>query len=142
MRSRGRNWSHGWISTRCAASVHGGREPTAVSSSASTTLRGGDQWDNLIASTIDEVDYVIVVNSRALEAKSHAASYVNKEINRALEAQTARLGTSFIVPVLIDETPILRLLAKFHTIDLREPDGLRDLVRAVKREANRQVVAR
>src|SRR5262245_43864951 len=40
-------------------------------------LRGGDRWDDLIASTIEKVDYFVVLNSKALAAKSR------EEIGRA-----------------------------------------------------------
>ena len=96
-------------------------------------LRGGDRWDDFIASTIEKVDYFVVLNSHALAAKSREASYVNKEINRALEAQKARLVGHFIVPARIDDTPLVEPLGKYQAVDLRSPDGLRDLVRAVKR---------
>ena len=97
-------------------------------------LRGGDRWDDLIASTIEKVDYFVVLNSKALAAKSREASYVNKEIKRALQADDMRLVGRFIVPASIDDTPLLEPLARFHAVDLRKPDGLSDLVRAIKRQ--------
>ena len=99
-------------------------------------LRGGDRWDDLIESTIKKVDYFVVLNSKALALKSREASYVNKEINRALKAEEWRLasGGRFIVPASIDDTPLLEPLSGYHAVDLRSPDGLRDLVRAVKRQ--------
>ena len=99
-------------------------------------LRGGDRWDELIASTIEKVDYFVVVNSKALAAKSREASYVNKEIKRALQADDLRLVGHFIVPACIDDTPLLEPLAKFHAVDLRKPDGLSELVRAIKRQVS------
>ena len=97
-------------------------------------LRGGDRWDNLIESTIETVDYFVVLNSRALAAKSREAAYVNKEIRRALAADELRLVGHFIVPVMIDDTPLLEPLHGFQAVDLRSPDGLRDLIRAIKRQ--------
>ena len=99
-------------------------------------LRGGDRWDDLIASTIEKVDYVVILNSMALAAKSREASYVNKEIKRALQADDMRLVGRFIVPASIDDTPLLEPLARFHAVDLRKPDGLSDLVRAIKRQSS------
>lgn len=99
------------------------------------SLRGGDLWDDHIEATITEVDYFVVLNSRALDAKSRAASYVNKEIKKALEAEELRLLGSFIIPVTVDETPLLKPLSKYHAIDL-EADGPRALVRAIKRQAD------
>ena len=97
-------------------------------------LRGGDRWDSLIESTIKEVDYFVVVNSRALKAKSQAASYVNKEIKVALRAEDWRLG-KFIIPVTVDDAPLLAELADYHAVNLSEPDGMKNLVRAIKRQA-------
>jgi hypothetical protein len=98
------------------------------------SLRGGDRWDALIEATIKEVDFVVVLNSRALAAKSRAASYVNKEIKTALRAEDWRMG-SFIIPARIDDAPLLEPLAAFHAVDLTRPEGVRDLVRAIKRQA-------
>ena len=99
-------------------------------------LRGGDCWDDLIEATIEKVDYFVVLNSKALALKSREASYVNKEINRALKADEMRLvGLGrFIVPASIDDTPLLKPLSKYHAVDLRSPDGLSELVRAIKRQ--------
>ena len=97
-------------------------------------LRGGDCWDDLIEATIAKVDYFVVLNSKSLAAKSREASYVNKEIRRALQADDMRLVGRFIVPASIDDTPLLEPLAKFQAVDLRRPDGLNDLVRAIKRQ--------
>jgi len=97
-------------------------------------LRGGDRWDDMIEKTIEKVDYFVVLNSKSLAAKSRESSYVNKEIRRALQADDMRLVGRFIVPASIDDTPLLEPLAKFQAVDLRRPDGLNDLVRAIKRQ--------
>jgi hypothetical protein len=97
-------------------------------------LHGGDRWDDAIEKTIEKVNYFVVLNSKALVAKSHEASYVNKEINRALEAAEMRLGGRFIVPACIDDTPLLDELSKYQAVDLRKPDGLNELVRTFKRQ--------
>ncbi len=99
------------------------------------SLRGGDDWDAMIEATIKEVDYFVVLNSRALAAKSREASYVNKEINEALEAKKWRLVKHFIIPVRVDDAPLLDVLSDYHAVDLNAPDGPRDLVRAIKRQA-------
>ncbi len=98
------------------------------------SLRGGDRWDDLIGSTIEKVDYFVVLNSRALAAKSREASYVNKEIKRALLADERRLIGHFIVPASIDDTPLLAPLKGYQAVDLRPPEGLNNLVRAIKRK--------
>lgn len=99
-------------------------------------LRGGDRWDDLIEKTIEKVDYFVVLNSKALAEKSRESSYVNKEIRRALKAEEMRLVGRFIVPASIDDTPLLEPLARFQSVDLRGPDGLNELVRAIKRQGS------
>ncbi|MCP3959769.1 MAG: TIR domain-containing protein [bacterium] len=97
------------------------------------SLRGGDRWDDMIESTIKQVDYFLVLNSRALAAKSRGVAYVNKEIKVALRADDLRMR-SFIVPVRIDDEPLLEPLRGFHAVDLGGPHGERDLIRAIKRQ--------
>ena len=99
------------------------------------SLRGGQEWDKLIESTIKSIDYFVVLNSQNLLAKSKGSAYVNKEINVALRTKDWHFG-SFIIPVKVDGSPLLDQLNAFHFIDYtKEQDGLRDLVRAIKREA-------
>jgi len=97
-------------------------------------LRGGDRWDSLIEETIRGVDYFVVINSRHLEEKSRGASYVNKEIKTALNAEEWRFG-KFIIPVRVDANPLLGALTDYHAIDLTVPEGARQLVRAIKRQS-------
>lgn len=96
-------------------------------------LRGGDHWDELIESTIDKVDYFVVLNSRNLQIKSQGASYVNKEIKVALRAEDRRLG-NFVIPVRVDDAPLLNLFTKYHAVELHGSEGFRDLIRAIKRQ--------
>jgi len=97
------------------------------------SLRGGDRWDALIESTIKGVDRFVVLNSRALTAKSLTTSYVNKEIKVALRAEDLRFRR-FIIPVKIDDAPLLEQLGDYHAVDLTRQEGMRDLIRAVKRQ--------
>lgn len=97
-------------------------------------LRGGDHWDELIESTIEKVDYFVVLNSQNLQIKSQGASYVNKEIKVALRAEDRRLG-NFVIPVKLDDTPLLTLFNKYHAVELYGSEGFRDLVRAIKRQS-------
>ncbi len=101
------------------------------------SLRGGDQWDPLIESTIGKVNYFVVLNSHNLHAKSKGASYVNKEIKVALRAEDWRMG-KFIIPVIVDDSPLLDQLSDYHAVDFTtKSEGLRDLVRAMKRDAEK-----
>ena len=58
-------------------------------------LEGGDRWDPAIEQAIDQSDYVLVLQSRALVAK--VDSYVNKEIALARE-RARRVAASVQVP--------------------------------------------
>ena len=96
-------------------------------------LRGGDRWDDRIETTIKDVTYFVVLNSRNLIAKSQERSYVNKEIKVALKSEDWRFG-EFIIPVQIDDAPLLPHLEKYHAVNLIGSDGITDLVRAIKRQ--------
>ena len=97
------------------------------------SLRGGDRWDDLIESTIKEVDYFVVLNSQELLEKTRNPSYVTKEIKVALRADDMRLG-SFIIPAKLDDSELLKQLKGFHAVDLTKDGGPRDLVREIKRQ--------
>ena len=64
-------------------------------------LEGGDRWDPTIEQAIEQSDYVLVLQSRALVAK--VDSYVNKEIDLARE-RASRVASSFkcIIPLEIE----------------------------------------
>jgi hypothetical protein len=95
-------------------------------------IRGGQRWKDLIQKTIEEINYFVVLNSKALSEKE--GSYVNTEINDALERQKEFRKCSFIIPVLIDDTPLLDEFRSFQWIDLREPNGLEKLFTHIRRD--------
>ena len=96
-------------------------------------LRGGILWDNEIQKTIGEIDYFIVLQSKALVEKN--IGYVNKEINLALDRQLEfRPGTNFIIPVQIDDSPPLDNFKRFHIIDLRDKEQIEKLFTAITRD--------
>ena len=100
-------------------------------------LRGGDRWDAEIKNALDEVDYVVVVQSAALAAKSF--SYVNKEISLALERQReARRGINFVLPVRIDDSEHLEELRHLQSVDLHHDGGFEELNRVVLRDQQRR----
>jgi hypothetical protein len=64
-------------------------------------LRFGAQWSDTLEDTVSkDVDYFIVLQSRALSERKE--SYVYKEVSIALERQSRRAGR-FIFPIQIDE---------------------------------------
>ncbi len=100
-------------------------------------LRGGDRWDEVIIDTLDEVDYVVVVQSAALAAKTF--SYVNKEIDLALQRQQfARRGIRYVLPVRIDTSPLLDELKHLQTIELHQADGSSTLASTIARDQQRR----
>lgn len=100
-------------------------------------LRGGDRWDDVIPDTIQGVDYVVVIESRALAEKTF--SYVNKEIDLALKRQQfARRGIRFIIPVRVDDSPLLGDLKDLHTIDVRSRDDVCEIASVIARDQQRR----
>ncbi len=96
-------------------------------------LRGGVLWDNQIQKTIAEVDYMVVLNSKALWEKN--IGYVNKEINAALDRQLQfRRGISFIIPVQIDDTRLLEDFKPLQAVDLKDPNNIGKLFTAISRD--------
>ena len=105
------------------------------------SLRGGERWDDQIETTIQKVDYFVVLNSRALATKAQGRAYVVKEINLALQEEQKSFG-SYIIPAKIDDVPLLEPLADFQAVDLTADGGLRKLVREIKRQAHKLAEAR
>lgn len=100
-------------------------------------LRGGDEWRHLIAKTIKTVDYVLVLQSNALARKQ--IGYVNKEIHAALDRQDeCRRGIRFIIPVQIEDCPLLEDLEHLQSINLSVKDDIRELITAIKRDLQRR----
>ncbi len=100
-------------------------------------LRGGDRWDQVIESTIEEASYFVVLNSHELLAKTRnpRGEYVNREIKAALDGTRDRF-TNFIFPVQIDDAPLFEPLEDFQAVDLSS-QNVRELVRAIKREVEK-----
>ncbi len=86
------------------------------------SLKPGDAWNNKIEEALEGVDYVIVLNSKALASRHEG--YVVREINCALERQKQfRREFRFIFPVRIDDAPLLSEIAKFQCQDLPMAGG-------------------
>lgn len=102
-------------------------------------LGPGAEWDRTIEERLEEADYVCVLQSNALARKSF--SYVNKEINLALERQRyARKGVLYLIPLQIDDGPRLDVLKEFQTLLLRndDADAIKSLVSTIKRDFQRR----
>lgn len=95
-------------------------------------LAGGTEWDPEIRKVIHEIDYVVIIQSRALAGKTEG--YVNREINIALDRQQEfRRSVKFVLPVQIDESQ-LDDIKHLQAIDLTEPQGFEKLVTTIKRD--------
>jgi hypothetical protein len=99
-------------------------------------LEGGDRWDPTIEQAIDQSDYVLVLQSRALVAK--VDSYVNKEIDRARE-RARRVAPPFkcIVPLEIEPGARRQDLQPYQSERLgpeRYEDDLQRLVSLITRD--------
>lgn len=97
-------------------------------------LRGGDLWDETIKKAIKkEIDYFLVLQSQSLSKK--LVGYVNKEIVEARERQKEiRVGNLFIIPVKIEDCPLLDVLEDLQTVDLTDGNGIDRLVQTIKRD--------
>jgi hypothetical protein len=98
-------------------------------------IRGGDQWDSIVERVIGhDAEYVVVLQSKSLQAKH--VGYVNKEIHLALERQTYfRPPRIFLIPAIVDDQANrLDQLDAFQFVDLTNPSGVTDLVRAIRRD--------
>lgn len=91
-------------------------------------LTGGDQWDPLIEKKVKEVDYFLILQSEALARKIFG--YVNKEINLALgRQQFARHGTRFVIPLQVEDDPMIPELEHLQAHPLADVKGLISLIR-------------
>jgi len=101
-------------------------------------IRGGDDWDDLIEDTIENIDYFIVVQSKAMEAKIEG--YVNKEIFIALKNRQSKVRKpfNFIFPIQIDDCKPLSDLKKLQTIDFTKGGKTADLASDIKRDRQRR----
>jgi hypothetical protein len=92
-------------------------------------LRGGDDWDRLIAQVLWKVDYVIVVQSPHMQAQ--VESYVYKEIRIAIDRQQRFAeGNRFIIPVSLVPCDCLRELENLQVIELLSA-GVQDVASAI-----------
>lgn len=100
-------------------------------------LRGGDRWDDHIEKTIKKIDYFVVLQSKVMAEKIEG--YVNKEIDLAAERQSYfRSPIRFIIPVRIEDAPLLEDLDYLQTIDLSDTEKIADLISVIKRDQQRR----
>ena len=102
-------------------------------------IRGGDKWDNLLERTIENADYFVVLQSKAMAAKTKG--YVNKEINLALKYEKYfRTGINYIYPIIIeqiDKNEMLEDLNDFQSTDLTKTT-IEELIKDIRRDNQRR----
>jgi hypothetical protein len=96
-------------------------------------LSAGDPWEMIVPEKIQSSDAMII----CLSKKSvNRAGFFQTEMGRALRLQEQQPeGTSFIVPIKLDECKEPRRLANWHCAELFQKRGFNDLVAALERRA-------
>jgi hypothetical protein len=97
-------------------------------------IRAGDLWDEVIKKAVNkEIDYFLVLQSKALVDKYEG--YVHKEISLALERQRSfKFGIRFVIPVKIEECPLLEVLEPLQSLDLTDETNFDRMVQTIKRD--------
>jgi hypothetical protein len=101
-------------------------------------LRAGDRWEKALVQVIQkQVDYVIVVQSATL-ARS-VSSYVGSEVADALRRNKKMLwNLRFLLPVRLDNAPVLDELQDLHNIDVSTDTGVQALIVAIREDWQRR----
>lgn len=104
------------------------------------SLRGGDDWDKRIPEIMEEVDYVVVIQSPHMQRR--VESYVYKEVRIALERQQHfASGYRFIIPTILEPCDGLDELRHLQFVDLSKGGGTKELVNAVTEDWTRRHAA-
>ncbi len=86
----------------------------------------GQDWRDVIPQAVRASDAVIVCLSRASTSKE---GYVQREIRDVLDVAEEKLDDAiFVVPVLVEDVPIPRKLARWQAVRLDAPDGFERLL--------------
>ncbi|MCP4109425.1 MAG: toll/interleukin-1 receptor domain-containing protein [Desulfobacteraceae bacterium] len=100
-------------------------------------LRGGEAWKSVIKSTIDDVDYVLVLQSSSLVNKGRG--YVYKEIRLALEReQCTNPNHIFIIPGTVGDCPRFEMLEHLQHIDLSVEENIQKVISMIKKDQQRR----
>jgi hypothetical protein len=92
-------------------------------------LIAGQDWRNEITKAVRVSDVVVVCLSKGSVTKE---GYVQKEIRLALDVEEEKPeGTIFIIPTRLEEVQVPDRLARWQWVNLYDPDGYGDLVRAL-----------
>ena len=94
----------------------------------------GTNGTTAIERVLEEVDYVVVLQSESLQAK--VIGYVNRELSLALDRQLRyRPPRIFVIPTIIDSWDSrLDELADLQSVDLTTPEGIDSLLKMISRD--------
>ncbi len=92
-------------------------------------LLPGQDWELEIRKGVREADVVVV----CLSKQFNQAGFRQKEVKLALDTAIDKPeGSTFIVPVRLEESEMLSSLRKWHWVDLFESGGYEKLMRALR----------
>jgi hypothetical protein len=95
------------------------------------------RWEGAIMDAIRRADYVIVVNSKALQ--SRGVGFFRRELNVALDrGQQLPTNRPFIFPVRIDDAPPLEELSQWQAFDIDVEGGEQQLIESIHRYGYRR----
>jgi hypothetical protein len=96
-------------------------------------IEPGAQWDIAIQDAVRDCHIVLVCLSGTSVGKT---GYVQKEIKYALDrADEKPEGTTYIIPVKLEECEVPRRLNQWQWVNLYEENGYRRLLRVLKKHA-------
>jgi len=95
----------------------------------SRDIRPGQPWSSVIGEAIRSADFVLVFLSRHSISKR---GYFQREIQSALEVLSSMPeGSTYLIPVRLDDSPPPKLLAPLQFVDLFEASGPQTLLAAL-----------
>lgn len=96
-------------------------------------ILAGQNWDAEIRKAVSNADVVLVCNSKVLSTKR---GYVQKEVKLALDtANEQPEGTIYVIPLRLDNAPLLDSLTKWHWVEYQKDDGFERLLSSLKHKA-------
>lgn len=91
---------------------------------------GGQDWEIEITRAIDECEFFVACLSKHSVSKE---GYIQKELKKGLEIYDRHPeGSIFLIPVRFDECKVPERFKKIQWIDLFEPNGMEDLLKAIE----------
>jgi hypothetical protein len=101
-------------------------------------LWSGDHWEEKLKKAIEETDYVLILQTKALEERANG--YVLKEIKFALrrDSEESRKGKIFLIPVKVEKCSIRKELKHIHSIDVKNDEDYNKILGFIKADQERR----